>query len=447
MNADTPVRSAAGSLWVTLLRALVACVLALALTIVVTLLALGLMLRLSSSPLFASDSGSVRAVVGVFLLLVVLGPLVTLVIALRRRALTWRRLGLAWALTLPVLVWLAWDDAEVRWPLTLDTLSPVHPGDERSEAVLMQYSKQHPSAEARAFAEDKSMHNVVLGGNIKDAAKWREYVAAHREEVEAAWVAIAPQRRWLDELNAFDRIGDLTPSRFDANLMRFDVWRVLERRLRAKATLLAMDGKGDEAIDTLLPLIAVSQRLQQTGRTLVRVMIAVTIERSAVESACWVLETAPVSPARRAQLAALMTGKNEAQGARRLLLLEYAHFMPVLRALKLGDALALRYQTNRAWVTLTLNFFSGLFVNPNLTTNRYGERIFALADLASKRELVAVSIQSKEFEASIERDGGMKNIGGRLMLAASIPAYDKVLESYWKTVDQRAALRALAVKG
>lgn len=445
MNTDTPVRSAGGSLWLSLLRAFVALVLALALTVIVALLVLSLALGLASTPVFSGDSGTIRGAVGIFMLLVILVPLITWVIALRRGTVTWRRVGIGWILVLPVFIWLAWDDATVRQPVTYETLSPVQPGDERSEAVLMQYSSKKPSAEAKAFAESKA-YSATLGTEIKDTVKRREYVAAHREEIEAAWVALAPQRRWLDELSGFERIGDLTPPRIDANLMRFDVWRVLAMRTRAHATLLALDGKGDEAIASLLPLIAVAQKLQQNGRTLVRVMVATTIERTAIEAALEVLELTPVSAENRARLAELMAGKDDAQGARRLLLLEYAQFAPFLQSMRLGDALAMQHGTHRSWVTGTLNFLSSIFVNVNATTNRYGDRIFALADLAAARDLKEVSLQTKKFEESIEREGGMKNLGGRLMLASSIPAYDKILDSYWKTVDQRAALRTRATQ-
>lgn len=442
MNANTPAGPAGSSPWMNLLRALTAFVLALALTVIVALFGVSVILQFSATPLLAGDSGTVRGTVAVFLLLVTLVPLITFVVALCRRRLAWRGLIVGWVLALGVLVWLAWDDAAVRRPLTMEMLSPVQAGDERSEAVLMQYSKRRPSAEARAFADNKPLQALILGGSIRDAAKWREYVAAHREEVEAVWTAIAPQRRWLDELNRFDRIGDLTPSRFDANIMRFDVWRMLDRSIRAKATLLAMDGKADEAIATLVPMIAVCQRLQQSGRTLVRVMIAVTMERSAIETARWVVENGAVSPAHRSRLAELMKTPDAKQGGRRLLLLEYAMFGPIFDTLKLGDALALQHHTNRAWVTATLNFVSGLFVNRNITINRYGDRIFALAELAAQRELAEVSLQTKQFEESLEHEGGMKNLGGRLLLAASLPNYDKVLETYWQTVDQRAALLA-----
>lgn len=424
-----------------LLRALIAFVLALALTVIAALFVLSLSLKFSSSGVFITDNGTIRAVAAVFLLLLILCPLITLLLALRRRSLSWRRLLIGWLIAVPVLVWLCWDDAELRHPLTIEALSPVQPGDEQSEAVLMQYSKLTPSAEAKAFAERKlSPFYFKIG--LNDETKLRAYVAEHRAEIEADWVALEPQRRWLDELNGFERIGDLMPSRIDANLMSYNVWRTLSVRIRAKATLLAIDRRNDEAIATLLPFIAVSQRLQQNGRSLVRVMIANSMERTAWTAVQGVLEHGTVSTESRTRLAALLKNPEAEKNARCLLLLEYAHFSPMLGSLKLGGALALQRGTNRPWVVNTLNYLSPLFINPNATMNRYGEQVFVLADLAARRELAAVSAQIKAFDTSLVREGGMKNIGGRLLLAASLPNYDKVLETYWQTADLRAALLA-----
>lgn len=54
---------------------------------------------------------------------------------------------------------------------------------------------------------------------------------------------------------AFDRLGDLTPPRSDADILAFKVWRTLYQRACAIATLQSLDGHGDAALATLLPYI------------------------------------------------------------------------------------------------------------------------------------------------------------------------------------------------
>nr|MBP6507681.1 hypothetical protein [Opitutaceae bacterium] len=360
----------------------------------------------------------------------------------RRRWISWRGLAVGWLLTLPVLFWLAWDEPTVRAPLTMEELSPRFAGDEQSYAVLMQYSKGQPSAAAKAFAADKLRANAYVGATTKDAAKWREAVLKRQAEIEATWTALEPERQWLTELNAFDRIGDLTPAKYDANIMGFGVWRVLSQHACATATLLALDGRGGDAMDVLLPVLEVSRKLQPSARTLVRAMIAVSTERSLVETAAMVLDLTEVPQRERDRLTALLQPGLEAGGARRLMLMEYVFFQPLINSLKLGDALALFRGSPKLVVRRSLNFLSGLFINPNATVNRYGDQIYTLADLARARKLEQLSAQTKVFEKSLEHDGGIKNFGGRLMLATSLPSYDKILESYWTLQDERAATLA-----
>jgi hypothetical protein len=447
MNLEaTPTPLTRAPLWQRLFRSLSLAGLALALTVLTVLLVLGCLPMLVEALEQESSTGGkyTKGIVSLALLLFILLPLGLLAVFERKRWITWKFLLVAWAAVLPVLGWLAWDEPAIHHPLPVEEFSPAFPGAEESYAVLMRYGKREPGEEARAFANVKMQ--AVWGGTAtspRDPAKWREWVVDNRAAIEADWAALAPQRRWLAELAAFERIGDLTQSSIDADIPTFQVWRLLSQRTCGIATLQAIDGRRDEAIATLLPMLMTGRKLQVSSRTLVRSMIAVVVERMCLETAGVILDLGPVSPDTRDRLAAALGAENGPALARRLILIEYVHFAPVFSNLKLGDALGLGLNESklRQVVRAPLNWLSGLLINPNATTNIYGRNVFDLANLAEARELGKFSVRSRDFGDSLLRRPGMKNLGGRLVLNMAVPAYDKVLESHWKTVDLRIALR------
>lgn len=449
-SSSGPVRA---PLWQRLSRLLAFAGLALAVTALSALALLGHLPVLRGA--FSDDAGGgggfSKILMMVIVLVAILLPLALLGVAACKRWVTWLFLLIGWAVVLPVLGWLAWDEPAIRQPLPLEEFAPAFPGAEESYAVLMRYGKRDPGEEAKAFAQMKMQ--AVWGGketSAREPARWLEWVAENRVAIEADWATLAPQRRWLEELAAFERIGDLTPSALDADIPTFQVWRMLSQRACGIATLQAIDGRREEAIATLLPMLAAARKLQVSSRTLVRSMIAVVVERMCLETAGVILDQGPVSSATRARLAAALGHENAAALARRLVLMEYVHFAPVFVHLRMGDALLMGLNETkfRRALRVPLNVVSGLVINPNATTNLYGQQVFELAALAEARELGKFSVRSRDFGEGLLGRSGMKNLGGRLILNMAVPAYDKVLESHWKTADLRLALRErLAVSG
>ncbi|HUR60509.1 MAG TPA: hypothetical protein VM029_22490 [Opitutaceae bacterium] len=437
---ESPVPAPARPLWQRLLRS--AAVVALALVLIlltgIATLAHVVAARATFEAFLSGNRDASYVAAGLIAAAVVLLPIVLVLVAERKGWLRWPVLAASALLTLPALGWLAWDEPGVRQPLTLDELSPPFPAAEKSFAVLMRYAKN--SEEANAYSRVKLALPLWNAPAIRESAKWRDWVIKNRAPLEADWVTLAPQRAWLEELAAFDRLGDLTAAGFDAPIMQFQVWRTLSQRTAARATLLALDGERDAAVAALLPLLQTSRRLQISSRTLVRTMIAVVIEKMMMETASFVLELGPVAPVPLAQLDAALAHDNSAALARRLLLMEYAHFNPMLHTMKLGDQMQFTFSKSEL-VRQPLNALSALLFNPNATTNLYGVRVYELAALAEARELGKFSVRAKGFDDALRRQGGMKNLGGRLVLNMAVPAFDKVLESHWKSADLRSDLR------
>jgi hypothetical protein len=224
------------------------------------------------------------------------------------------------------------------------------------------------------------------------------------------------------------------PARFDGPIIKFAPYRSTSQLACAEAGLLALEGKGDEAMDTLLPILEVGRKLEPSARSLVRFMVARVIQKMGLHTARFILDHAPVSPDRRARLAAVLAGGSGGPaGARRLILIEYAISSNYLLS-QFGDSARQR----PLWKRGLLGLFRFVY-NPIATTNRYGELTQELAGLAERRELAGFGTRAEAFVASNSRPR-FKNMAGSLMLSMAIPSYAKVLDSYWKIEDLRAGL-------
>lgn len=403
-----------------------------------------LFLVLAVIPLVLRNSGATEPGDWLILIAFVLLPL-GLAIGLRRRApLRWR-LALGYAAVAPVLAYLAVDDPALRHPTSLSEVAPAFPGAEKSFAVLMRYGKSQPLG--RDF---KAPQRIFRQGRYVDASKpeeWVKWLAEHRADIEADWADLAPVRAWWDELAAFDRIGDLTPGRIDAEIMAFSPVRSYAQHAVAIAGLQALDGRGDEAFATLQPLLEVSRRLEPSSRTLVRLMIARVMQRMAIDAAGFVLDRTPVSPSARARFAAaLVRGSGGEAGARRLIGIEYAFGLDAHHDLQIGTFLQFYADANfssgdfrRAIPFHALNFLRPLVVNPRLTFNLLGDLTARRQDLAANRQGEKLDGVDKEFFANAGRPR-FKNLFGAWFIAASTPGLTKVTETYWKIEDLRLAL-------
>lgn len=386
-----------------------------------------------------------------WLTLAVIALLFTGVITTARRLPrgSWWRLVPGYLVLAPVFVYLAKDDAILRHPTTLEEIAPAFPGAEKSFEVLMRYGKNHQLG--RDFKAPSRIFGAKSGpfGDPAKPAEWRKWLVDHRADIEADWADLAPVHAWWKELNTFDRIADLTPARANAEIVAFGPFRSYSQHAIAIAGLQALDGHGDDALATLLPVLEVSRKLEPSARTLVRFMIARVIQKMAIESAAFVLDTTPVSPASRARLkAALSGGSGGEAGARRLIGIEYSFGLGAFGDLRMGDILVLMAgdSDHRGGFThflppTLLNVMSPLAYNPRRTFNTLGDLTAQLQDFAAHRETSRMGPFSEEFF----RDEGrarFKNLFGAVIAFEWVPAFTKVTETYWKIEDKRAALLA-----
>jgi hypothetical protein len=125
---------------------------------------------------------------------------------------------------------------------------------------------------------------------------------------------------------------------------------------------------------------------------------------------------------------------------------EYVLELGSLGGLRIGDILAESSRgKDRLWLRRVFNAASPFLYNPRATFNLSGDLFADLQDLAGRRQIAQLNPRTVKF---IDRDSrpSFKNLFGKLLLRMTIPAYNKVIETYWRNQDERAALLARVTK-
>ena len=366
--------------------------------------------------------------------LIVLLPTLLLVVMVRFRLRSWWWVGGGWLIVTPILTYLAVDDAKLVKTATIEQISPAFPGAEESYAVLMRYGRD--TTAARSFNPPSSIRRIVLNPD-RNPADWHAALVNNREQIESDWAALAMQRAWWDELNSFDRIGDLTLPNPDADIPSTLVFRTMSQWGWAMAGLQAIDGRGDDAIDTLIPILQVGRKLQPSARTLVRMMLGITIEAGSMRTAEWILDHAEVSPAARARLAAALQGSEGQRGARRLIMAEYAMEVGYYADLPFVNLVQVQNVVSRTLLQVLRPFI----FNQRATANLYTRQAYINQELAASRTL-----NSKRPVSAYRPPGSIppsfKNYMGSLIINNISFNPSNAVASYWKNEDDRAALLA-----
>jgi hypothetical protein len=390
--------------------------------------------------LFDIGDLSVRKFVfAVAALSVISAPTFLWLVAARRRWLTWPAIGFAGAFLAAICFWLSRDDPVLRLPPSGEELSPAFDGAEKSYALLMRYSKRAANDDSKAFSRiNLAVDFSTFVGSMRDPGRWEAFLTKNRAAIVADWAALIRQREWLAKLNSFDRIGDLTPARWDSDVINFQVWRALWLSSSAYARLMALDGRGDEAVAALVPLLEVGRKLGATSRTLVRLQIACLAEHMGLEAAGYVLDTTPVGMEARRRLASAVAGGDGPRGAERLPLLDGTTYPSFLNGVPFGDQIDA--VGGPRVLRIPLNALGGLFFNARATTNLFADNIRDLAPLARSRDVKKYKEREIGFFSDQLNHGGLKNIGGRLILGRTCSLNYVALISYWGVEDLRSAL-------
>jgi hypothetical protein len=363
---------------------------------------------------------------------------VALLLGLRRLPVgPWTRLGAGYAALAGVLVFLAADEPAAKPAPAAEAIVQADARDRASFEVLMRYGKNHPLGRDFKFPTSPQMQAAPNRWKPQDP-QWAAWLTANRAEIETGWARLEPVRAWWQELNAFARIADLTPPQMDAEMIAFLPFRTCFQHACAMASLQALDGDGEAAMATLLPILEVSRKLQPASRSLVRTMLAIATEKMGLETAAFILDTVTVSSAGRARLArALADGVAGESGARSVVLAERWWVYACLARIDLHP---LVYEAELPrWVTRGLESFGPFLFNPQRTINLYEDMNAELVALAVRRDVPDIDAELRRYLA--RRQTPIKNLGGPAFLHRITPNYRKVLEAYWRSEDLRVTVQ------
>ena len=351
-----------------------------------------------------------------------------------RKTPSWRATGLSWLIVGPVCAYLFMDDAEFTRPLTLAELSPPPAQAEASWATVLWYVGHDGQSAARQLSSPGFA--VLVSPTTPE--KTSGLLEKNREKIQAGWVALASEREWFAAMNEFPIIADLTRVRqnFVEPSVKFSPYQHAFRAVLhtgcAEAGLLALDGKGDDAIGVLLPLVGVSRKLEPAARTLTRALASRTAQRQVIDTARFIIARTSVSPERRAALAAaLETGMSGADGIRHMLWLDYAW------------SYDFSYQPGLSReVGRSMSIIIRPFNLPRTTANVHAAYLENIVRLAEARAVDKMDAAREELSAQQGGFNCLRNPFGNLIFLLSLPSYTKEVETYWKTEDARLALIA-----
>ncbi|MEY4489783.1 MAG: hypothetical protein RIQ79_2291 [Verrucomicrobiota bacterium] len=393
----------------------------------VTLLALGGVALVNPYVGAVPDSNLLRTtfVVGYLSLLVVLGWV--LVTAWRKQ---WRARGALIGLLIlaPIFAYLARDEALRSQPMDFAALGEIVPGDAESHALALRFTRKAPGAVPYRGAPALA---AIKGG--PGNADWAELAAQDPAAIQAAASELQPVTEWWAELAACSRIGDVS-TRSSAPVPDFAPMRDLAKLRCAQAARLALDGRGDEGLSLLQPLVEVANKLEAQARSHRRIVAAQAVADLAIAMADQIMSKARTSPeARERFAAALRAGLSGERGVRRLLAVEHVF------ANEFFQTLASQPQRGQSRVAAALERGLSLFhYNPNRTVNALDAVMIELQEHGARRDREGMKRCMARFRAANSR-GGIKNQTGREFLAQVLTPSTAVWR-YWEQQDRKTAL-------
>jgi len=211
-----------------------------------------------------------------------------------------------------------------------------------------------------------------------------------------------------EELSA-NATADLPRDLSDVRMFSFQVLRPLVLNTMAWASLQALDGQGDAALATLLPLLQVGGKLEEAARGVRYWRDAREMQDAAIKAAGFVLDNTPVSAEARARFAAALVARGGGTaGARRVYAIRFARIEQASRSF--GKVMTSWDWEQFAFLQQGLDLLGSVAFNRQASLNRWGELFADLAEFAQRREFDQAQQRATGFLA---QEGGprFKNVG------------------------------------
>jgi hypothetical protein len=339
----------------------------------------------------------------------------------------WGAAGLL--LLAPVFAYLATDDEKLESVVSLQELSAPFPGAAAGHALVLRYARGTPVGDA--YKEPVGMPQKWPK---PDSPEWTAFLRDNQTSPTAAWAEIAPVRDWWKEWSELPQVGDMTTSYFDS-VPGFKPIKNYSALACSEASRLALTQQGEAAIACLLPVLEGGQKLDAHARTQVRQMIALVVQRQALQTAVFVLATTEVPPEMRARLEVVLAKADGGPaGVRRLTMMDY-----ILFTTSFDTFGKVRENLNRGpfgpWLDL-------VWFNQNRTYNHMSAAYREAAELAARRDAKGAKLRLERYKDEGAGRTGIKNVMRGLLAQKFVPDLKGVINNYWEVQDRRAAVLA-----
>lgn len=328
------------------------------------------------------------------------------------------------------LVYMAWDDG-TRPPAP--TMASAIPPKSESYAAYRWMLKNDPNSRLKEIASP----SVDLPMFPLQHEEWEGFVTKHRAMFEAEWAADSIGREWIEAMARSAPEGLFPSQGIDSPILSFSVIRRSVAIRWAHAQLLWLDGHGDEAIRTLVPILRAGYHLQRGSLALVNQMIASVLLKGTYDR-LELIEYLTLSASARADLvAALQEAPPVVQNIAQAFQGEQIYYRSSVDQVSGDYSTLIKSVASTEKSRFAANRVLGRFLfNPARSEREYAAFLNASCRLAQQKQF-NVNDTSMEEVLGEKR---LKNPVGYILTAMAAPAFPKVAKAFWKAEDQRLAL-------
>jgi hypothetical protein len=349
------------------------------------------------------------------------------------RRIAWRWIALVGSGVVGALGYLAWDVA----PVPLVDLGPRVSGGDAGYRTIMWMAEKSPYsrlAEAGVLTSEKIKDLTLPSGR----EAWPEFVQAKRAEILQAWDADKLGKEWFSMINVTPPKG-IWPQGFNDPIIDFRSVRAVSNIHRTYAYLLARDGRREEAMAVLLPMVQAMHQLERTSGSLLHGMIATVVLKGSYATLDEILKLGAISPEIRVKVRdELLAAMPVSEVIHHILLGEQAFLRGCLNSVEPQSIPKLSSGSRLdAWISFVVSSKAGcLLFNRNRTEQMGLKALEEITALAAAREFDGL----KAWRPPWYRVSESRNPVGRLLIAMWMPAFTKATEGLWENEDQRLAL-------